>query len=148
MPTGRRPCGEAVPGHSAPLAYSAGFVVATGCLHLTGIGLGTMVRWLSGPQRERDHQEPDGGDPAPDDPHGDLAPRRTQAQHERGDQRRQHDARSQQTRDEEISQHARGHGGRAVGGTMRDPKDQTQAFRHPRRQMPVHRDQQPKDQER
>jgi hypothetical protein len=62
--------------------------------------------------------------------------------------RRQHDARSQQTRDEEISQHARGHGGRAVGGTMRDPKDQTQAFRHPRRQMPVHRDQQPEDQER
>jgi urease accessory protein len=48
MPTGRRPCGEAVPGHSALLAYSAGFVVATGCLHLTGIGLGTMVRWPAG----------------------------------------------------------------------------------------------------
>ena len=40
--------GEELPGAVAPLAYSAGFVVATGCLHATGIGLGTMIRWSAG----------------------------------------------------------------------------------------------------
>jgi urease accessory protein len=40
--------GEELPSAAAPLAYSVGFVVATGCLHLTGIGLGTIVRWPAG----------------------------------------------------------------------------------------------------
>jgi urease accessory protein len=30
------------------LLYSIGFVVATGCLHLVGIGIGTLHRWRSG----------------------------------------------------------------------------------------------------
>ena len=40
--------GEELPSAVAPLAYSAGFVVATGCLHATGIGLGTIGRWPAG----------------------------------------------------------------------------------------------------
>ncbi len=40
--------GEELPSAAAPLAYSVGFVVATGCLHLTGIVLGTVVRWPVG----------------------------------------------------------------------------------------------------
>ena len=38
---------ELPPGRARSL-YSIGFVVATGCLHLTGIGLGTLVRWPAG----------------------------------------------------------------------------------------------------
>mgnify|MGYP001132479648 CR=1 FL=1 len=38
---------ELPPGADA-LAYSAGFVVATGCLHLLGIGLGLLTRWPDG----------------------------------------------------------------------------------------------------
>jgi urease accessory protein len=34
-------------GGDAP-AFSAGFVVATGCLHLTGIGFGLLARWPAG----------------------------------------------------------------------------------------------------
>jgi urease accessory protein len=40
--------GEELPSAAAPLAYSVGFVVATGCLHLIGIGLGAIVRWPAG----------------------------------------------------------------------------------------------------
>jgi urease accessory protein len=40
--------GEELPSAVAPLAYSAGFVIATGCLHATGIGLGTIGRWPAG----------------------------------------------------------------------------------------------------
>jgi len=35
---------ELPPGQSA-LLYSLGFVIATGCLHATGIGIGTIHRW-------------------------------------------------------------------------------------------------------
>ncbi len=35
---------ELPPGQSA-LLYSMGFVIATGCLHATGIGIGTIHRW-------------------------------------------------------------------------------------------------------
>ena len=35
---------ELPPGHSA-LLYSMGFVIATGCLHAVGIGIGTVHRW-------------------------------------------------------------------------------------------------------
>ena len=38
---------ELPPGADA-LAYSAGFVIATGCLHLVGIGFGLLARWPSG----------------------------------------------------------------------------------------------------
>ena len=38
---------ELPPGADA-LAYSAGFVVATGLLHLAGIGLGLLARWPAG----------------------------------------------------------------------------------------------------
>jgi urease accessory protein len=38
---------ELPPGENG-LLYSIGFVVATGCLHLIGIGIGTMHRWRSG----------------------------------------------------------------------------------------------------
>jgi urease accessory protein len=38
---------ELPPGESG-LLYSIGFVVATGCLHLLGIGLGTVHRWSWG----------------------------------------------------------------------------------------------------
>ena len=35
------------PGADA-LAYSAGFVIATGCLHLAGIAFGLLARWPAG----------------------------------------------------------------------------------------------------
>ncbi len=38
---------ELPPGQSA-LLYSMGFVIATGCLHAAGIGIGTMHRWSLG----------------------------------------------------------------------------------------------------
>ena len=38
---------ELQPGTSA-MAYSIGFVVATGCLHLAGIGIGLVHRWPAG----------------------------------------------------------------------------------------------------
>jgi len=38
---------ELPPGENG-LLYSLGFVVATGCLHLTGIGIGTIHRWRPG----------------------------------------------------------------------------------------------------
>ena len=38
---------ELPPGESAAL-YSMGFVIATGCLHACGIGLGTLHRWAVG----------------------------------------------------------------------------------------------------
>lgn len=38
---------ELPPGDNG-LLYSIGFVVATGCLHLIGIGIGTIHRWRSG----------------------------------------------------------------------------------------------------
>jgi urease accessory protein len=38
---------ELPPGADA-LAYSAGFVTATGLLHLTGIGFGSLARWPAG----------------------------------------------------------------------------------------------------
>jgi urease accessory protein len=38
---------ELPPGQSA-LLYSMGFVIATGCLHAAGIGIGTVHRWPAG----------------------------------------------------------------------------------------------------
>jgi urease accessory protein len=38
---------ELPPGQSA-LLYSMGFVIATGCLHAVGIGIGTVNRWSWG----------------------------------------------------------------------------------------------------
>jgi urease accessory protein len=38
---------ELPPGTNA-LAYSAGFVIATGCLHLAGIAFGLLARWPAG----------------------------------------------------------------------------------------------------
>ena len=35
--------GKELPQHAGALAYSAGFVLATGLIHLTGIGIGTLV---------------------------------------------------------------------------------------------------------
>ncbi|MEQ1694264.1 MAG: HupE/UreJ family protein [Hyphomicrobiaceae bacterium] len=40
--------GTELPQAADPLAYSLGFVVATGLLHLFGIGLGLLSRWRSG----------------------------------------------------------------------------------------------------
>lgn len=40
--------GTELPAAADPLAYSAGFVVATGFLHLVGIGFGTFARWPAG----------------------------------------------------------------------------------------------------
>jgi urease accessory protein len=40
--------GAELPAGADALAYSAGFVVATGLLHLAGIGLGVMARWPAG----------------------------------------------------------------------------------------------------
>ncbi len=40
--------GTELPHAVSPLAYSAGFVVATGLLHLAGIGFGMLVRWPAG----------------------------------------------------------------------------------------------------
>lgn len=40
--------GTELPESASPLAYSIGFVVATGLLHLSGIGLGLLTRFDSG----------------------------------------------------------------------------------------------------
>ncbi|MBG6082117.1 HupE/UreJ family protein [Rubrivivax gelatinosus] len=40
--------GTELPGAADPVAYSLGFVVATGLLHLAGIALGETVRWPYG----------------------------------------------------------------------------------------------------
>ena len=40
--------GTELPQAASPLAYSAGFVIATGLLHLSGIGLGGLVHWPAG----------------------------------------------------------------------------------------------------
>lgn len=40
--------GAELPSAANALAYSAGFVVSTGLLHVAGIGLGLLVRWPAG----------------------------------------------------------------------------------------------------
>jgi urease accessory protein len=40
--------GRELPQHAGALAYSAGFVAATGLIHLTGIGIGTVVHLRRG----------------------------------------------------------------------------------------------------
>jgi urease accessory protein len=40
--------GTELPEAASPLAYGAGFVVATGLLHLSGIALGLLSRWPAG----------------------------------------------------------------------------------------------------
>ena len=40
--------GTELPEAVSPLAYSVGFVLATGLLHLCGIGFGFLVRWPAG----------------------------------------------------------------------------------------------------
>jgi len=40
--------GTELPGAANPLAYSAGFVISTGLLHLCGITLGLATRWRTG----------------------------------------------------------------------------------------------------
>ncbi len=40
--------GTELPDAANPLAYSLGFVVATGLLHLSGIAFGLLVRWPAG----------------------------------------------------------------------------------------------------
>lgn len=40
--------GTELPGAANPLAYSTGFVVATGLLHLCGIAFGLLIRWPAG----------------------------------------------------------------------------------------------------
>lgn len=40
--------GAELPAAAHPLAYSLGFVVSTGVLHLAGIAFGTLVRWPAG----------------------------------------------------------------------------------------------------
>lgn len=40
--------GSAMPLAGAPLAFGAGFVVATGMLHLCGIAIGLLIRWPFG----------------------------------------------------------------------------------------------------
>jgi urease accessory protein len=40
--------GVELPAAANPLAYGAGFVVATGLLHLCGIAIGTLSRWPAG----------------------------------------------------------------------------------------------------
>ncbi len=40
--------GVELPGAANPLAYGAGFVVATGLLHLCGIAIGMLSRWPAG----------------------------------------------------------------------------------------------------
>lgn len=40
--------GTELPEATNPLAYSVGFVVATGLLHVGGIGIGNLVRWPAG----------------------------------------------------------------------------------------------------
>lgn len=45
--------GTELPAAASPLAYSLGFVVATGLLHLAGIAFGMLVRWPRGVQAVR-----------------------------------------------------------------------------------------------
>ncbi|MGH6771161.1 MAG: HupE/UreJ family protein [Xanthobacteraceae bacterium] len=40
--------GAELPAGADAIAYSAGFVIATGLLHLTGIGFGLLTRWPAG----------------------------------------------------------------------------------------------------
>lgn len=40
--------GTELPEAANPLAYSLGFVIATGLLHIAGIGFGLLVRWPQG----------------------------------------------------------------------------------------------------
>ena len=40
--------GTELPGAANPLAYSIGFVISTGLLHLSGIAFGALVRWPMG----------------------------------------------------------------------------------------------------
>ncbi len=40
--------GVELPGAASPLAYGAGFVIATGLLHLCGIAIGALSRWPAG----------------------------------------------------------------------------------------------------
>jgi urease accessory protein len=40
--------GTELPGAANPLAYSLGFVIATGLLHLCGIAFGTLTHWPAG----------------------------------------------------------------------------------------------------
>lgn len=40
--------GTELPHAASPLAYSAGFVISTGLLHLSGIALGLAARWRAG----------------------------------------------------------------------------------------------------
>jgi len=40
--------GTALPDFGVPLLYAAGFVVATGLLHVCGIALGLLIRWPAG----------------------------------------------------------------------------------------------------
>lgn len=40
--------GTELPTAANPLAYSVGFVISTGLLHLSGIAIGELVRWPAG----------------------------------------------------------------------------------------------------
>jgi urease accessory protein len=40
--------GAALPDFGVPLLYAAGFVIATGLLHVCGIALGLLIRWPAG----------------------------------------------------------------------------------------------------
>ncbi len=40
--------GVELPGSANPVAYTVGFVVATGLLHLCGIGIGFLTKWPAG----------------------------------------------------------------------------------------------------
>ena len=40
--------GTELPPNQSALLYSMGFVIATGCLHAAGIGIGTVYRWTWG----------------------------------------------------------------------------------------------------
>jgi urease accessory protein len=42
------PHGTALPDFGVPILYAAGFVVATGLLHLAGIAFGLLYRWSAG----------------------------------------------------------------------------------------------------
>jgi urease accessory protein len=45
--------GLELPEAADPMAYAVGFVVATGTIHLTGVGLGVLGRWPLGAQAVR-----------------------------------------------------------------------------------------------
>jgi urease accessory protein len=42
------PHGAALPDFGVPILYAAGFVVATGLLHVAGIAFGLLYRWSAG----------------------------------------------------------------------------------------------------